>query len=134
VAISLVSAVEKFELDRIGKRFGIELEERPLPSDADVEAVVTERLTAVLEARLRERDRLQTERSRRFVALARSLAESEDESALITMLLDDYYQQLLHAPPVRPAGAPAPAEGRRSGGSGGGEGGRRRSGGGRRRR
>jgi len=109
VAITLVDPVEKFELDRIGKRFGIDFEERPLPSDADVEAVVSQRVTALLEARLRQRDTLQTERSQRFVPLARSLAESEEESAIIAMLLDDYYQQMLHAPVAQPGEAPAPA-------------------------
>ena len=106
VAISLVSGVEKFELDRIAKRYSIDLQERPLPSDADVEAAVTERVTALLEARLRERDKLQTERSQRFVPLGRSLAENEDESAIIAMLLDDYYQQTLHAPVPQPPEAP----------------------------
>jgi len=116
IAISLVSPVEKFDLDRIAKRYGIAFQERPLPTDADVEAVVTERLTAQLEARLRERDRLQAERSRRFVALARSLAESEDELDVIALLLDDYYQQLLHAPVAQPAGhAPAAPARSRSG-------------------
>jgi ATP-dependent RNA helicase DeaD len=112
VAISLVNPVERLELARIAKRFHIEMEERPLPTDADVEAVVTERLTALLEARLRERDALQTERSQRFIPLARELADNEDESALIAMLLDDYYQQILHAPPPRPSDEPAPAESR----------------------
>jgi len=109
VAISLVSPVEKFELDRIAKRYGIEMQERPLPTDADVEAIVTERATALLEARLRERDKLQTERSQRFVPLARSLAENEDESAIMAMLLDDYYQQTLHAPLPQPSETSAPA-------------------------
>jgi ATP-dependent RNA helicase DeaD len=108
VAISLVSKGEKFELDRIARQFEISMQERPIPSDADVEAVVTERVTALLEARLRGRDKLQAERSQRFVPLARSLAENEDESAIITMLLDDYYQQTLHAPVVQPSGVPVP--------------------------
>ncbi len=103
VAISLVSGMEKFELDRIAKRFGIEMQERPMPTDSDVEAVVAERVTALLEARLRERDKLQTERSERFVSLARSLADNEDELSIVTMLLDDYYQQMLHAPLPQPA-------------------------------
>ncbi|MGQ0603164.1 MAG: DEAD/DEAH box helicase [Anaerolineales bacterium] len=124
VAISLVSVVEKMALDRIGKRYSIDLQERPLPSDADVAAVVAERLTALLEARLRERDKLQTERSERFVPLARSLAENEDESALIAMLLDDYYQQQLHAPVAQPTGE-APAK--KPSSSGEGRGGRRRN-------
>lgn len=126
VAISLVNAVERFELDRIGKRYSIMLEERPNPTEAEVEAVVAERLTALLEARLRERDKLQTERSRRFAPLARALAESEDESALITMLLDDTYQELLHAPAPQPSGKPPQAEKRSGGGSSGQGGGGRR--------
>ena len=111
VAISLVSGVERFVLDRIAKTYQIDMQERPLPSDADVATLVGERVTALLEARLRDRDKLQTERSRRFLALARGLAESEDELAVVAMLLDDYYQQMLHAPVLAPTqgSAPAPA-------------------------
>ncbi len=109
VAISLISGMEHFALDRIAKSYKIELQERPLPSDGDVATLVGERLTALLEARLRERDKLQTERSQRFVPLARSLAESEDEQAVMAMLLDDYYQQMLHAPVAGPAGVSASA-------------------------
>lgn len=122
VAISLVTDVEKMTLNRIIKAFGVDIQERPLPTDADVEAVVTERLTALLEARLRERDKLATERSQRFVPLARSLAENEDESALITMLLDDYYQQALHAPLTQPTEDTPAREPRRAPTSGRGRG------------
>jgi ATP-dependent RNA helicase DeaD len=108
VALSLISGIESVNLARISKQFGIELQERPAPTDADVEAVVTQRLTALLEARLRDRGTLQTERSQRFLSLARTLAESEDESAVIAMLLDEYYQQSLHAPPPQPEGQPQP--------------------------
>ena len=41
IAISLVTDLEKMDLDRIAKRFGIDLQERPLPTPADVEAVVS---------------------------------------------------------------------------------------------
>jgi ATP-dependent RNA helicase DeaD len=115
IAISLVSDLEKMDLDRIAKRFGIDLQERPLPTPADVEAVVVERVTALLEARLRQRDKLLIERSQRFVPLGRSLAENEDESAIIAMLLDDYYQQTLHAPLPQPADAPTSMRQRRTG-------------------
>jgi ATP-dependent RNA helicase DeaD len=108
VAISLVNRAEKYDLDKIGKEFKIPFEERTIPSTADVEAVVTERTTALLEARLRLRDKLQTERSHRFAPLARSLAENEEELPIITMLLDDYYQQTLHAPVVQPTGTSVP--------------------------
>lgn len=118
VAISLVSGIEKFDLNRIAQRFKIELQERPLPTDEDVAAIVAERATVLLEARLRERDKLKTERSARFVPLARSLADNEEELAIVAMLLDDYYQQTLHAPLPQPAEAPAatrssPEQGRR---------------------
>ncbi len=65
---------------------------------------------------MRDRDKLQAERSKRFARLARSLMESDEELAIITMLLDDTYQQALHAPvtppepaPVKVAPAPKPA-------------------------
>ncbi|HSN74270.1 MAG TPA: DEAD/DEAH box helicase, partial [Anaerolineae bacterium] len=109
-AITLVNAGERMAFNRIGKHYEIEMIERPLPGDADVEALVAERLTALLEARLRDRDKLQTERSRRFVPLARALAEAEDELPLITMLLDDTYQQMLHAPVIPPGEAPRPVK------------------------
>jgi len=122
VAITLVSRVDKGVLERAVKQYKLPIVERALPGEEEVEAVVAERLTALLEARLRDRDKLQAERSQRFVPLARSLLENEDELPIITMLLDDYYQQVLHAPiappePVQPKPQPqAPKEGRRRGG------------------
>ena len=100
VAISLVAEMEKFKLQSIAHYYNINMEERPLPGDEELERVVAERITALLEAKLRARDNLQIERMQRFLPLARNLAQSEDELALITMLLDDYYQQSLHAPPA----------------------------------
>ena len=96
VAATLVNPMEKPALDRIARQYEIDIEERIIPSGEDVADVVAERLTALLEARLRTRDKLQTERSQRFTALARELAEQEEELPIITMLLDDYYQKMLH--------------------------------------
>jgi len=106
VAITLINAMEKKALVRIADHYEIELEERTIPSREDVAEIVAERLTALLEARLRTRDKLQTERSQRFTDLARELAEQEDELPIITMLLDDYYQKMLHPTVERPAGKP----------------------------
>ncbi|MCX7044851.1 MAG: DEAD/DEAH box helicase [Candidatus Sumerlaeota bacterium] len=102
VAITLVSGMEKIELQRTARRLEIEMEERPIPTPEDVEAIVSQRATALLEARLRDRDKLQIERMRRFFPLAKSLGESDDELNLIAMLIDDYYQDALHAPPLLP--------------------------------
>ena len=102
IALSLVSEAETLGLDQISKRYDVEFQQRVVPTDADVSEVVAERLTALLESKFRDRDRLKAERSQRFVALARSLADNVDESELIAMLLDDYYQQTLHAAPEQP--------------------------------
>jgi len=104
VAATLVNPMEKPALDRIARQYEIEMEERVIPSDEDVADVVAERLTALLEARLRDRDKLQAERSRRFVPLARELADHEEELPIITMLLDDYYQKMLHPVVEKPKG------------------------------
>ncbi|HHS14186.1 MAG TPA: DEAD/DEAH box helicase [bacterium] len=106
IAITLVTRLEQMTLRRIAKHYGIDLEEWLLPSNEDVQTVVEDRMIALLEARLRDRDPLKAERSRRFIHLGRSLAESEEESAIIAMLLDDAYQQALHAPPPVPLNEP----------------------------
>lgn len=103
VAISLVAEMEKYKLQSIARFYNINMEERQLASDEELERVVGERITALLESRLHARDTLQVERMQRFLPLAKSLAQSDEESALIAMLLDDYYQQSLHAIPVQPA-------------------------------
>jgi ATP-dependent RNA helicase DeaD len=101
VVISVVAEMEKFKIQNIARFYNIHMEERPLPGDEELERVVAERITALLEARLRARDNIQMERMQRFLPLARNLAQAEDELAIVTMLLDDYYQQTLHAPPVQ---------------------------------
>jgi len=113
VAISLVNVVEQMALERIAKRYGIEMQEWSLPRDEDVQAIVAERLTVLLEARLRERDRLKIERMQRFEPLARDLFESEEGRALLTMLLDDHYQQAMYGALPSPASA-QPASGSQS--------------------
>ena len=59
-AISLVSSMEELELRAIAKQYNIDLEKRAMPTDEEFEAIVSERLTAMLEQQLRIRDRLQT--------------------------------------------------------------------------
>jgi ATP-dependent RNA helicase DeaD len=136
VAISLVDLVEKLDLKAVGRKYHIELEERPLPSDEEVQHVVAERTVALLEQKLRSLDKLVVERMQRMMPLAASLGESEEERKLLAMLLDEYYQETLHKKPDLP-----PIDtGSGSGGEGGGrrrergEGGEGGEGGGRRRR
>ncbi|NLN39431.1 MAG: DEAD/DEAH box helicase, partial [Smithella sp.] len=102
VAISLVAEMEKFKLQSIARHYSIRMEEKQLPGDEELEQVVAQRVTALLEGRLRARDNLQLERMRRFMPLARQLAQSDEGLSLMVMLLDDYYQASLHAPPPQP--------------------------------
>jgi ATP-dependent RNA helicase DeaD len=102
VALNLVTPMEEIKLKQIARKFGIDLQESPLPGDGDVEAIVSQRVTARLEADLRARDSLKTERMKRFFPLAQSLAQGEEESALLAMLLDDYYQKTLPVGPPQP--------------------------------
>jgi ATP-dependent RNA helicase DeaD len=108
-AVSLVNPTEAPGLLRIARRFAINLQECHLPSDEDVERVVSERVITLLEARLRNRDRLKAERMQRFVPLAHNLAENEEESPLLAMLLDDFYQETFYAPVIPAVSEEAPS-------------------------
>jgi ATP-dependent RNA helicase DeaD len=101
-AITLINVSEKRQLTRISAHYKIDIEERPLPQDEDVENLVAQRLINQLEARLRDRDRLQIERMRRFAPLAKQMAEDENGLELLTMLLDDTYHAWMYKPPELP--------------------------------
>ena len=101
-AILLINLKERKYLTRTAAHYNIQFEERPLPQDEDVETLVAQRLVAQLEARLRERDRLQIERMQRFIPLVKQLAAEEEGSALLAMLLDDSYHDWMHKPADMP--------------------------------
>ncbi|OPY12961.1 MAG: ATP-dependent RNA helicase DeaD [Syntrophus sp. PtaB.Bin138] len=101
-AISLVAEMEQFRLRDIAKSFSINLQQRTLPADEEVEGIVSQRVTALLEAKLRMRDCLQVEHMQRFLPLVKTLLQNEDEMALIAMLVDDFYQATLNTPPPQP--------------------------------
>ena len=102
IAITLITYTEKRQLTRIAAHYKLKFEERPLPRDEDVQNLVAQRLIGQLEARLRDRDRLQIERMRRFAPLAQEMAASEEGLNLLTMLLDDTYHAWMYKPPELP--------------------------------
>jgi ATP-dependent RNA helicase DeaD len=122
--ISLVDVMQKMELLRIARQYNIQLQERPLPTEADLSAHVAQRLTTVLEARLRGKDSLERERIRRYVDMAKAMSQDEDQVLLLAMLLDQSYQRAMHTPPPLPEGRVEPRreEQRPSGGQSGGPG------------
>ena len=103
IAMMLVYAVEKRQMKHIAARYEIEFDERDVPTEEEVADVVAERAMVFLEASLRERDKLQADRSKRFLPFAQQLLENEDELPIITMLLDDYYQKAQHKFVPKPA-------------------------------
>ncbi len=105
--ISLVDIIQKLELQRIAKHYKIDIQHRPTPDDESVARIAGDRLTALLEARLRARTGLERERQQRFAPLARALAGDDEQLSLLAMLLDQYYQESLHAAPPMPATAPS---------------------------
>jgi ATP-dependent RNA helicase DeaD len=107
-AITLANEIEKSELLRLGKRFGIEFERRPLPTDADLTNLLLDRLTLELEAHLRRRDNLQIERIERMMPVVNALCERDGEPLVLAMLLYDFHQGLLKKAPEVPA-LPPPA-------------------------
>ena len=88
-----VDVMEKLALERIGKTYKIELERREPPTDEDVQKVVAQRMTALLESRLRTLDNVQLERLSRYEALT---------ATLNGMLLDDVYKPTLQSAPAAP--------------------------------
>ena len=99
-ALVLTTTEDKHKLLSIARRYDIDLEEHPLPSEADVQDRVSERMTIVLENGLRDKTNLEQERLRRFVPTVEELAREEPE--LLAMLLDNLYHRQLHAPPDVP--------------------------------
>jgi len=92
----------------VARHYGIDVIWRPVPSDEEVARTVADRVTVMLEAKLRKLDRLIHERMQRMMPLARKLSEDPDELAVVAMLLDESYQTSLHGIPEAPIGTPPP--------------------------
>ncbi len=107
-AITLVNQVERADIIKIGKMYSIPFEEKEPPDDKAVQELVSERAITLLEARLRNRDRLQSERMERFLPLTAEMLQSEDQIKLLAMLLDDFYQNNFHPPIPEAAGEEQP--------------------------
>jgi ATP-dependent RNA helicase DeaD len=101
-AITLVAGMDLVGLQKLGNIFKIPFEERHLPTEEELQAVVSQRATALLEARLRGKNSLERERIARFVPLAKSLIQCEDEWDLVAMLIDETYQGTYNIRPEVP--------------------------------
>ena len=95
-SIVLVSKSEKTSLLRITRKFDIDIEEAPLPTQEEVEARTAERVIAQIEDVYRSKTNLDKERLKKFVPLVEQLAAEEPE--LLSMLVDNLYQQRFKRP------------------------------------
>ncbi|MCL1889148.1 MAG: DEAD/DEAH box helicase [Desulfovibrionaceae bacterium] len=100
--ISLVDLMEKMDLKRIARHFKINLTEKNLPDEELLSRVLGERLTTLLETRLRHKTRLEQERMERFRRLAGQMNDDDEAVKLLCLLLDEEYQKSLHSPPPLP--------------------------------
>ncbi len=145
-SITFATYMDVFQLKQIRSKYNIPLIDKTVPSEEEVAARVSERLTVELEEEFRDGGSIKRERIARFLKLADSLLESDTGRELVAMLLDEAYHRMLHLPPKlpeerkpfeeRPEGEEVEesrGSRREDGGSrsrGGGGGGRRRGGGG----
>ena len=90
ISIVLVSKTEKTQLLRITRKFGIETDEWPVPSQEEVEGRSAERVTVLLEDVYRTKTNLDKERFQKFIPLVEQLAAEEPE--LLALLVDEMYR------------------------------------------
>jgi ATP-dependent RNA helicase DeaD len=100
--ITLVDVIQELELNKIASRYGIDMEKRDMPTDLDMQKVVAERARAMLSNRLRKADSLTRERMARFAPLIKELAQDDRDVLLAAQLVDEYYQDRMHARPEVP--------------------------------
>ncbi|HEY7515477.1 MAG TPA: DEAD/DEAH box helicase, partial [Vicinamibacteria bacterium] len=110
-AISLVSAHDLVNFNRLVKRYHVEVGELQVPSDEEVQERKVERIVARLVA---EGQALPLEDFAEFAPIARRVAEHEHRDRVVALLLRRFFQ----APPEESDEevAPAPAPPRREGG------------------
>jgi ATP-dependent RNA helicase DeaD len=112
-AISLVSAMDLMNFNRLVKRYHVEVAELAVPSDEEVQARKMERIVTRLAA---EGQTLPLDDYAEFSPIGRRLAEHEHRDRILALLLRRYFQ----APPAEPEdeepGAASPPPRREGGG------------------
>lgn len=101
--ITLSALIDQHTLVSLGRRYGIELTKIPTPTQEEVETRVTERVTELLEERLRSADEATRARMPHYLEIVHHLISVEQLDAL-ALLVDEYYHASLH----RQSDAPHP--------------------------
>jgi len=90
-AISMTGLIEQLTLKRLARRYKIEMTKIDVPSEEDMQKLMSERLMVMLEARRHGLDPLARERIVRFKDVAQSLSQDENGQELLAMMLDGFY-------------------------------------------
>jgi ATP-dependent RNA helicase DeaD len=112
-AISLVSAMDLMNFNRLVKRYHVEVKELAVPSDEEVQSRKVDRIVTVLAA---EGQNLPLEDFAEFSPIARRVAEHEHRDRIVALLLRKNFQA---PPPEAEDEPPAPASPPRREGGGG---------------
>jgi ATP-dependent RNA helicase DeaD len=115
-AISLISAHDLMNFNRLVKRYHVEVKELDLPSDAEVQERKEERIVTRLAA---EGAALPLEDYAEFSPIARRITAHEQKDRIVAVLLKGHFQP---PPPDPEDAAPEPPPRREYGGGGGGGG------------
>lgn len=99
-AITLSTIEDERRLVSIASTYDIEMMKRSMPTEADVARRVAERMTEVLEERMRARSNLERERLQRFLPMVEELVQEQPE--LLAMLVDDLYHDRMQEGVARP--------------------------------
>jgi ATP-dependent RNA helicase DeaD len=109
-AISLVSAHDLLNFNRLVKRYHVEVGELPIPSDAEVEARKQERIVTHLAA---EGQSLPLEDYAEFSPIARRIAEHEQRDRMLALLLRHFFMPATPDAEENEPPAPPPRSSRR---------------------
>ncbi|MBF0429907.1 MAG: DEAD/DEAH box helicase [Fibrobacteria bacterium] len=91
IAISLVTGMEEMALKKTGEKFGIHFIKKELGDEAQLDAVVQERTTILLEQELRDSKKIEVENAKRMVPLIEHLMKSDDAKLTLGVLLHRLY-------------------------------------------
>jgi ATP-dependent RNA helicase DeaD len=111
-AISLISAHDLMNFNRLVKRYHVEVRELEVPSDEEVQARKVERIVTRLAA---EGQALPLEEFLEHGPVARRIAEHEHRDRIVALLLRRYLQPPAEEPDEPDAAAPPPPQRRREG-------------------